>query len=105
MDNGNLSVYSVKTGELVKKLSGLKCGSKGMKGSTAVAIDNKYIYTWDADIKTIYVYDKDGAFKRSFVLKAGNLGHSLSVAYGLIFVAKSEMGKPATWYGYKLPIK
>lgn len=105
MDNGDLSVYSFKNAKLVKKLSGLKCGSKGMKGSTAVAVDNKYIYTWDADIKTVFVYGKDGAFKKSFVLKSGNIGHSLSVANGFIFVAKSEMGKPATWYGYKLPVK
>lgn len=104
LDNGDLSIYNVKTGKLLKKLSGLKCGSKGMKGSTTVAVDNKYFYTWDADTRTVYAYKKDGTFKKSFVLKSGNLGHSLSVAYGLIFVAKSEMGKPATWYGYQLPV-
>jgi hypothetical protein len=105
LDNGNLSIYQVKTGKLVKKISGLKCGSKGMKGSTTVAIDNKYIYTWDSDTRTVFVYTKGGVFKSSHILKSGNIGHSLSAAYGLIFVAKSEMGKPSTWYGYKLPIK
>ncbi|MCX6223466.1 MAG: hypothetical protein NTV01_01705 [Bacteroidia bacterium] len=105
MDNGNLSIYNFKSGKPDKKLSGLKCGSKGMKGSTTVAVDDKYIYTWDADNKTVYAYSKEGAFKKSFVLKSGSIGHSLSAANGLIFVAKSEMGKPATWYGYKLPFK
>jgi DNA-binding beta-propeller fold protein YncE len=105
LDNGDLSIFSVKTGKLIKKLSGLKCGSKGMKGSTTVAVDGNYLYTWDADTRTVYAYSKDGAFKKSFVLKSGNLGHSLSFAYGLIFVAKSDMGKPSTWYGYKLNVK
>jgi hypothetical protein len=105
MDNGNLSIYGVKSGKLVKKLSGLKCGTKGMKGSTTVAVDNKYLYTWDSDTKTVYAYDKNGVFKKSFILKNGNIGHSLSCAFGLVFVAKSEMGKPSTWYGYKLTVK
>jgi len=103
LDNGNLSIYQVKTGKLVKKISGLKCGSKGMKGSTTVAVDKKFLYTWDADTKTVFVYTKGGVFKSSFILKSGNIGHSLSAAYGLVFVAKSEMGKPSTWYGYKIP--
>lgn len=105
LDNGDLSIYYFKTGKLAKKLSGLKCGSKGDKGSTTVAADKNYLYTWDPVIKTVYIYTKGGAFKSSFVLKSGNLGHSLSVANGLIFVAKSDIGKPATWYGYKLPVK
>jgi DNA-binding beta-propeller fold protein YncE len=103
LNNGDLSVYQVKTGKLVKKISGLKCGSKGMKGSTTVAVDNKFLYTWDADTRTVFVYTKNGVFKSSFILKSGNIGHSLSTAYGLVFVAKSEMGKTSTWYGYKLP--
>lgn len=105
MDSGVMTIYSAKTGKVEKKLSGLKCGTKGMKGSTTIAVDNKYLYTWDSDTKTIYVYTKDGSFKTSFIVKAGNIGHSLSCAYGLVFVAKSEMGKPAFWYGYKLPVK
>lgn len=105
LNAGDLSIYQFKTGKLYKKLSGLKCGTKGMKGSTTIAVDSKHLYTWDADTRTVYMYGKDGAFRKSFVLKNGNLGHSLSAAYGLIFVAKSEMGKPSTWYGYKLENK
>jgi len=104
MDNGDVSIYNFKTGKLVKKLSGLKCGLK-REGNTTVAADKNYLYTWNSDIKTVYIYSKDGTFKKSFVLKSGNLGYSLSAANGLIFVAKSELGKPATWYGYKLPVK
>jgi len=105
MENGTLSIYAVKTGKLSKKISGLKCGEKGMKGSTTVAVDGKYIYTWDSETRTVFVYNKKGVFVQSFVLKSGNIGHSLSAAYGMIFVAKSEMGKPSTWYGYQLPVK
>jgi DNA-binding beta-propeller fold protein YncE len=105
MVNGSLTVYNAKTGKMVKKLSGFKCGAKGMKGSTTVAVDNKHIYTWDSDTKTVFVYDMKGVFVQSFVLKSGNIGHSLSAAYGMIFVAKSEMGKPSTWFGYQLPVK
>lgn len=105
LDNGILTISSVKTGEKVKQLSGLKCGSRGMQGSTTVAVDKKYLYTWDAANKTVYAYTKKGVFKKSFILKYGNLGHSLSAAYGLIFVSESDLGKPSTWYGYKLPVK
>jgi len=105
LDNGDLSILSFKSGKLIKKLSGLKCGTKGMKGSTTVAVDKKYLYTWDSDLKTVYAYTREGVFKKSFILKSGNVGHSLSFAQGLIFVANSDMGKPSAWYGYKLPIK
>jgi DNA-binding beta-propeller fold protein YncE len=105
MSNGDLSVISFKTGKPVRQISGLKCGNKGMKGSTTVAVDKKYLYTWDTDTRTVYAYTKDGIFKKSFVLKDGNIGHSLSAAYGMIFTAKSEMGKPANWFGYQLSFK
>ena len=105
MDNGILTIYNAKSGKVESKVSGLKCGPKGMKGSTTVAVDSKYLYTWDVDTKTIYVYSKNGSYKTSFIVKSGNIGHSLSAAYGLIFVAKSEMGKTATWYGYSLSVK
>lgn len=106
LDEGEITIISVKTGKPAKKFSGIKCGANGLKGSSALAVDKKYIYTWDADTKTVYAYKKrNGAFKKSFILKSGSLGHSLSYASGMIFVSKSERGKPSTWYGYKLPIK
>jgi DNA-binding beta-propeller fold protein YncE len=103
LDNGSLSVINAKTGKLEKKFSGLNCGNKGMKGSTTVAVDKKHVYTWDADTRTVYVYNLNGVFAGSFQLQHGTVGHSLSIANGLIFVARSEMGKPAIWYGYQIP--
>lgn len=104
LDNGSLTILDIKKGAAVKKLSGFKCGNKGMKGSTTVAVDKNYIYTWDADIRTLYVYNLEGVFKTSFVLKNGNMGHTLSYANGMIMVANSEKGKTGTWFGYKLPL-
>jgi len=105
LDNGTLSVINAKTGIMVKKYSGIKCGNKGMKGSTTVAVDRKYFYTWDADNRTVYMYSLKGVFKGSFQVKSGTIGHSLSIANGMLFVAKSDMGKPAVWYGYQIPLK
>jgi hypothetical protein len=89
----------------VTKFSGIKCGNKGMKGSTTVAVDKKYFYTWDTENRTVYMYSRKGVFVRSFQIKSGTIGHSLSIANGMLFVAKSDMGRPAVWYGYKIPSK
>jgi hypothetical protein len=105
LDSGSLSLYKFKTGELVKVLAGLKCGDGNRKGAGTVALIDDYIYTWDADSKTVYVYNHDGIFIKSFILKSGDLGYSLSQANGLIFVSRSEKGKKSTWYGYDLKIK
>lgn len=104
LDNGSLAMIDLKKGTVVKKMSGFKCGNKGMKGSTTVAVDSKYLYTWDADLRAVYVYDKKGIYRTSFTLRSGNMGHTLSVANGIIFVASSEKGKLGNWYGYKLKV-
>ena len=101
-NNGALSIYKFKTGELVKVLAGLKCGDGNRKGSGTVVVVDDYIYTWDSDLKTVYVYNYDGIFVKSFILKSGDLGYSLSQANGLIFVSHSPKGKKSTWYGYDL---
>ena len=102
MDNGKLAVYKFSSGEPERVISGLKCGDGSKKGSTTVAVDNKYIYTWDATKKTIYVYDLEGIFVRSYVVKDGDFGYSLSIANDLVFVAKSVKDRTGTWYGYML---
>ncbi|MCK5279915.1 MAG: hypothetical protein KAQ62_02130 [Cyclobacteriaceae bacterium] len=101
-DNGNLSIFKFKKGVLDRTLSGLKCGKSIGKGAAAVAIDKKYIYTWDSDSKVVYAYDKKGAFKKSFILRDGDFGYSLSYANGMIFVSHSEQNKKGNWYGYYL---
>ena len=101
-DNGTLSVFKLKNGELVQTLSGLKCGDGNRKGAATVAVDKKVIYTWDSDSKSIYSYDKKGNFIKSFNLSEGEFGYSLSFANGMIFVSHSEKNKTGKWYGYNL---
>lgn len=105
LDSGSLYLYKFKTGELVKVLAGLKCGDGNRKGAGTVAVKDDNVYTWDSKSKTVYAYNEDGIFIKSFILKSGDFGYSLSEANGLIFVAHSPDGKPSTWYGYDLSIK
>jgi hypothetical protein len=105
LDSGSLYLYKFKTGELVKVLAGLKCGDGNRRGAGSVAVIDDYIYTWDSKSKTVYAYNEDGTFIKSFLLKSGDFGYSLSQANGLIFVARSPESKPSTWYGYDLRIK
>ena len=101
-DNGTLSIYNFKKGTVVQILSGLKCGDGNRKGAASVAVDAKYIYTWDSASKTVFAYDKSGRFIESFKLRDGDFGYSLSYAMGMIFVSSSQQGKTGHWYGYKL---
>jgi 6-phosphogluconolactonase (cycloisomerase 2 family) len=117
MESGTLTMYKTKDGSVIKTLSGLSYGAddkpksgsddilkKGKYGSTAVAVDNNYIYTWDShsDSREIYAYDKYGVFIKSFKISDGNWGYTLSYANGYVFVATDGNGKIGTWYGYKL---
>jgi DNA-binding beta-propeller fold protein YncE len=113
MDDGTLTVHKLKDGSVIQTLSGLSFGAddkddetspKGRFGSTAVAVDNNYIYTWDAhaSVKKIYAYDKKGKFIQAFSITSGNYGFSLSCANGYIFVAIDGSGGIGTWNGYKL---
>jgi DNA-binding beta-propeller fold protein YncE len=111
MDGGTLTMYKFKDGSVIKTLSGLSFGADdktkpiiGRYGSTAVAVDKKYIYTWDAwgSPKKIYAYDKDGNFKKSFQISSGNWGFTLSYANGYVFVAIDGQYKIGLWNGYKL---
>jgi DNA-binding beta-propeller fold protein YncE len=99
-DNGTLSKYKFSKGELIQTILGLKCGSDTRNGSCVVAVDGKYIYTWDAAKHTVYAYDKEGQFINSFVLSDGDFGCSLSFANGLIFVSQSKAKRVGKWYGY-----
>lgn len=111
MDGGTLSMIRSKDGSLIKSLSGLSFGAddkdspgSGRYGSTAVAVDNNYIYTWDAhsSSKKIFVYDKKGSFVKIYLISNGNWGYTLSYANGLIFVALDGKGQIGLWYGYHL---
>jgi DNA-binding beta-propeller fold protein YncE len=101
-DNGTLSIFNFKKGTLIQTLAGLKCGDGNRKGAATVAVDKENIYTWDSDSKQVFAYDKNGRFKKTFVLSDGDFGYSLSFANGMIFVSHSLQGKTGQWYGYKL---
>ena len=115
LDCGTLTIYKFKDGSVIKTLSGLSCGADdkektdvpvGRYGSTAVAVDKQYIYTWDShsNVKKIYAYEKKGEYKlkQTFKITSGNYGFSLSSANGYIFVAVDGAGKIGLWNGYKL---
>jgi DNA-binding beta-propeller fold protein YncE len=110
MDCGTLTLYKFKDGSVIKTMSGLSFGADdktspviGKYGSTAVAVDKKHIYTWDAhSSKKIYAYDKKGNFVKSFQVSSGNWGFTLSYANGYVFVANDGQYRTGTWSGYKL---
>ena len=111
MDGGTLSMIRSKDGTVIKSLSGLSFGADdkdspglGKYGSTAVAVDNNYIYTWDAHSasKKIFVYDKKGSFVKIYLISNGNWGYTLSCANGMVFVALDGKNQIGLWYGYHL---
>jgi DNA-binding beta-propeller fold protein YncE len=111
MDCGTLTMYKFKDGSVIKTLSGLSFGADDTKkpiigryGSTAVAVDKNYIYTWDSHStsKKIYAYDKKGNFVKDFQISSGNWGFTLSYANGFIFVAVDGQYKIGLWNGYNL---
>jgi hypothetical protein len=98
---GTLKKYKFSDGTLSQTLTGLNYGAT--TASTAVvAIDPDYIYTWDAAIKTVYVYDLTGRFVRNLTLTDGNFGYSLSFVNGLLFVSIDGGSGIGTWYGYNI---
>ncbi len=111
MDCGTLTMFKFKDGSVIKTLSGISFGADdklkpvvGKYGSTAVAVDKNYIYTWDShsSSKKIYAYDKKGNFVKAFQVTSGNWGYTLSCTNGYVFVAIDGQYKIGLWNGYKL---
>ena len=102
LDKGELSIYKFATGELVKKVKGYFCGPELSKGATAVAADNKNIYTWNTNIMLVYKYDKKANLIDKYHINNGNYGFSLSYANGMIFVSKDGDSRSGAWFGYRL---
>jgi hypothetical protein len=99
---GTLKKYSIADGRVVDSLTGLRCGSGNFGGDGAVAVDQDYIYTWDAATKTVFVYTLKGVSVRSFSLHAGDNGMSLSFVNGRLFVSRDGDYGTGTWYGYDI---
>jgi len=100
MEYGNVFVYSMKDKQLKSTLSGLKSADNAAEGGTAIAVDKKNIFCWDAGEQTIYIYNLKGEFRKSVKLKKGSYGFSLSFANGLLWVSDDGNYEEGTWYGY-----
>lgn len=102
-DNGVLTIYSFPNGEIIKTYVNIKSGSEAQNGSTSVAVDKKYIYTYDGETNTVYVYSKKGKLNKKIKISKGNYGFSLSCAMNFVFIAEDgNFTKKGTWYGYKI---
>jgi hypothetical protein len=99
---GTLVIHDFTTGAVINTLYGLSAGTGNFGGEAAVAVDSIYIYTWDAAVKTVYVYDTAGTFQQSIIISDGDNGHSLAFADHKLFVSKDGNYSIGTWYGYDL---
>lgn len=100
--NGTLYVHDFGTGIVIDTLFGLSYGPGNYGGNAAVAVDSNYIYTWDATIKTVSVYDHLGVLVNTMPLDSGDNGHSLSITNNYLFVSRDGNYSVGTWYGYIL---
>lgn len=100
--SGNLYVRDFFTGAILDTITGLAFGPGNYGGNAAVAVDANFIYTWDATIKTVSVYDLLGTFVQTLVLDSGDNGHSISVFDNKLFVSRDGNYAIGTWYGYQL---
>ncbi len=100
--NGQLNIYKFPSGKLIKILYGFDCGKDFSTGNSAVAVDAKYIYTWNAEYQTIFVYDLKGKKIKSAKVSNGDYGFSLSVANGLVWVSVDGNYETGKWFGYKV---
>lgn len=101
-DEGTLKIFSFPGGKLSKTITGMECGKDNSTGNTAVAVDAKHIYTWNAEYGVVIIHDLKGKKIKSVSLKEGSYGFSLSFANGLLFVSKDGDYATGTWYGYDL---
>jgi len=99
---GTLIKYKLSDGSLVSTFKNLKCGTSNFGGDGAVAVDDKNIYTCNADLKKIYVYDLNGTYVKELTIPSGSCGISLSYTNNLLFISTDGNYKVGTWYGYKI---
>jgi len=100
MEYGVLYVYNMKNGKLKTSISGFTTTDEASSGGSAVAVDKKNIYSWDANVQTVYIYDLKGKYQKSLKLNQGDYGFSLSIANDLLWVSTDGNYDEGTWYGY-----
>jgi len=82
--------------------SGIRSGMDADAGAYACAVGKKFIYTWDAHSRLVYVYNFEGKYLHSVQLSKGSYGTSLSFANGYLFVAGEGEAGELIWYAYEL---
>jgi len=102
MEFGELYVHNMKNGKLKTVISGLKTTDNAAGGGTAVAVNKKHFYSWNAGEQTVYIYDLKGRFQKSVKLSQGDYGFSLSCANDLIWVSTDGDYDEGMWYGYEI---
>ena len=98
---GTLKVHDFNTGAVIKTITGLSYGNGNLGGDAAIAVGANHVYTWNADIRTVYAYDKCFV-EQSVVLAHGDMGISISFTNGLLFVSKDGDYDIGKWYGYRI---
>jgi hypothetical protein len=98
---GTLKVHDFNTGAVIKTITGLSYGDGNFGGEAAIAVGANHVYTWNADMRTVYAYDRCFV-EQSVVLAHGDLGMSISFANGLLFVSKDGNYDTGEWYGYRI---
>jgi len=100
--NGTVNVRDFYSGALIETLYGFSYGPGNFGGNSTITADPDYLYTWNADIRMLYVYDMNGTFVISYTLPNGDCGMSLSFIDGNIFVANDGNYSIGTWFGYNI---
>ncbi len=101
---GTLKIHNMTTGVVITTLTGLQYGiGSPQSGDGAVAVDaSNLIYTWNANTKTVYVYNQLGVLTTTMLLQSGNYGFSLSYANCYLFVSNDGNYSTGTWFGYNI---
>ena len=100
--NGTVNVHDFQTGAILQTLTGFQYGAGNFGGNSTVTADPDYLYTWDANLLRVYVYDHNGNFIQSLTLTNGDCGMSLSFIDGKLFVSDDGNYNVGTWYGFSI---
>ena len=100
--SGTVEVHDFFSGNLIDTMTGFGYGAGNYGGECAIIADTDYLYTWDTNSNTLYVYDLEGNSIDSYTLPFGDNGMSLSMANYMVFVSEDSDYNIGTWYGYEL---
>jgi len=102
LNEGTLRIYDMMDGTLLSEFKNIMCGEDHLTGSAAVAVSEKYFYTWSSKRKSIYVYNHNGQHMKTIMISHGDYGFSISFANGYLFVSEDGNYNTGRWLGYDL---